>query len=95
MAIGMHAGLIAGSSARNCAVPAIAVGQIALASIPLFTACVVSGNLYLHVYAGIVALHFVAALLRSPGRRHVFTTGRGDASVRRAPAGRFAGPLWR
>lgn len=62
MMIGMHAGLIAGSSVRNCAVPAIAIGQVTLAAVPLFVVCVIGDNPYLHVYAVIVALHFFAAL---------------------------------
>jgi diguanylate cyclase (GGDEF)-like protein len=62
MVIGMHAGLVAGGAVRNCAVPTVAAGQIVLAAVPLFFACVASGNPYLHVYAGIVALHLVAAL---------------------------------
>lgn len=62
MVIGMHAGLVAGGAVRNCAVRAVATGQIVLAAIPLFFACLASGNPYLHVYAGIVALHLVAAL---------------------------------
>lgn len=62
MVIGMHAGLIAGSSVRNSAVPGVAVGQITLAAIPLFVACLASGNSYMYVYAGIVGLHFFAAL---------------------------------
>ncbi len=62
MVIGMHAGLVAGGAVRNCAVPLIAVGQILLSAIPLFVACVLSNNPYLQVYAGIVALHLLAAL---------------------------------
>jgi diguanylate cyclase (GGDEF)-like protein len=62
MVIGMHAGLVAGGAVRNCAVPAVAAGQILLSAIPLFIACVASGSPYLYVYAGIVALHVFAAL---------------------------------
>ena len=62
MVIGMHAGLTAGGAVRNCAVPAVAAGQILLAGIPLFVATIASGDPYLRVYAGIVVLHIVAAL---------------------------------
>jgi diguanylate cyclase (GGDEF)-like protein len=62
MVLGMHAGLVAGGAVRNCAVRAVASGQIILAAVPLFCVCVASGNPYLHVYAGIVAMHLVAAL---------------------------------
>ena len=62
MVAGMHAGLVTGAAARNCAVPALAIGQIFLSAVPLFFACVASGNPFLRVYAGIVALHLVAAL---------------------------------
>jgi hypothetical protein len=62
MVLGMHAGLVAGGAVRNCAVRAVASGQIILAAIPLFGVCVASGNPYLHVYAAIVAMHLVAAL---------------------------------
>jgi hypothetical protein len=62
MMIGMHAGLLTGGAVRNCAVPAVATGQVILGSVPLFLACAASGNPYLYVYAGIVALHIAAAL---------------------------------
>ncbi|HXW71286.1 MAG TPA: diguanylate cyclase [Methylocella sp.] len=62
MVIGMHAGLVGGGAVRNSSVRAVATGQIILASTPLFFACALSSNSYLHVYAGIVALHLVAAL---------------------------------
>ena len=62
MTIGMHAGLVAGGAIRNCAVPTLAVGQTFLSTIPLFLACVACNDVYLHVYAGIIALHIVAVL---------------------------------
>jgi diguanylate cyclase (GGDEF)-like protein len=62
MVLGMHAGLVAGGAVRNCAVRVAAAGQTLFAAIPLFFACAASDNNYLHVYAGIVALHIVAAL---------------------------------
>jgi diguanylate cyclase (GGDEF)-like protein len=62
MVIGIHAGLAAGGAVRNCAVPAVAAGQIIVAGTPLFFVCIVSGNPYLDVYAGIVVLHIFAAL---------------------------------
>lgn len=62
LAIGMHAGLVVGGAVRNCAIRVVAEGQIVLASIPLFVACLASGNPYLIVYAGIVVLHLAAAL---------------------------------
>ena len=63
MVLGMHAGLVASGAVRNCAVRAVATGQSILAVVPLCLACVASGNNYLHVYAVLVALHFVAALV--------------------------------
>ena len=62
MVLGMQASLFTGGAVRNRTVRAVAFGQILLGAIPLFFACVASGNNYLHVYAGIVALQIVAAL---------------------------------
>lgn len=62
LVLGIHAGLITGGSIRNNAVRAIAMTQIAIASPPLFVACLVTENPYLRVYAAIVAIHFMAAL---------------------------------
>ncbi len=62
LAIGMHAGLVIGGAVRNCTVRIVAEGQIILASIPLFVACLASGNSYLIVYAGMDAMHLILAV---------------------------------
>lgn len=62
MVFGIHAGLIAGGAVRNCAIPAIAVGQVILASVPFFLVCATSGNPYLQVYAGVIFMHVFASL---------------------------------
>lgn len=62
MVFGMHAGLLAGGAVRNCAISAVAVGQIVLAAVPLFLVCATSGSPYLEVYAGIVLMHAFAVL---------------------------------
>ncbi len=70
LALGIHAGLVLGGAVRNYAVRAVAEGQIILAGIPLIVACLVSGNPYFIVYAGITALHLVAALKITCHLRH-------------------------
>ncbi len=62
IALAIHAGLITGGAIRNNAVKVIAVTQTCIASPPLLVACILSPNHYMHVYAGIVGIHFMAAL---------------------------------
>ena len=60
--LGFHAGLTSGGAFRNGTVPAVANGQIIIASAPLFVACLVATSPYLHFYAIIVVMYGGAAL---------------------------------
>ncbi len=65
MVLGIHAGLITGGAVRNNAIREIALLQTVIGSPPLLLACVFSPSPYLHLYAGIVAIHFLAAVALS------------------------------
>ena len=62
MVVGVQSATVIGAAVRNCAVRSVAAGQIYITLIPLFCACVLSGNTYLQIYAGFVVLHLLAAL---------------------------------
>lgn len=59
--LGFHAGLTSGGAFRNGAVPAVANGQIIIASAPLCVACLVATSPYYHFYAIVVVLYSLAA----------------------------------
>lgn len=59
---GSRRALTSGGAFRNGAVPAVANGQIIIASAPLFVACLVASSPYLDFYAIVVILYAGAAL---------------------------------
>lgn len=60
--IGAHAGMVGGGAARNCALRPVANGQVLIASVPMAVFCLLTGNVFLMGYAGLVGLHTMAAL---------------------------------
>ena len=70
MVIGAQSACIIGAVVRSCAVRVVADGQTFLTLTPLFVFCLVSGNTYLMIYAGFVAIHIYAALALSKFLHH-------------------------
>ena len=62
MIIGAQSACMIGAAVRNCSVRIVAEGQVFITLTPLFFFCLAANNVYLNLYAGFVALHFVAAL---------------------------------
>jgi diguanylate cyclase (GGDEF)-like protein len=62
MVISAQSGCVIGAAVRNCGVRVVAEGQALITLIPLFVACLLSGNIYLMLYAGFVLIHLYAAL---------------------------------
>lgn len=61
MIAGAHAALTLGGAARNASVRTVATSQVTIASIPYFFVCILSGDVYLMLYAPLVLLNAVIA----------------------------------
>jgi diguanylate cyclase (GGDEF)-like protein len=62
MVVGAQSACMIGAAVRNCAVKVVAAGQAFMTLVPLFICCVLSGSIYLNIYAAFVAIHILAAL---------------------------------
>jgi diguanylate cyclase (GGDEF)-like protein len=63
MFIAVEVGYIGAATVRNGSSPPAAVGQILLAEVPLFVACLLSEEPYIRLFSLFVLLHVVACLL--------------------------------
>jgi diguanylate cyclase (GGDEF)-like protein len=65
MVIGVLSANMAGAAVRNSAIRVVADGQIFLTLMPVLICCALSGDIYLNIFAGFIALHIYTALALS------------------------------
>lgn len=73
LVISVQSGFLAAAAARNSVSPAAAIGQVALARIPLLLACLATGNVYYICFGLFVVLHIYGSvtIIHHLGRRNL------------------------